>query len=152
MTSILTEGERERERERERKREKQRHDGGRGGGGGIVKVAPKPNKGLSSKGDRLCGKGDGEVHVPEQPFFSPSSPSLRFIHSRFWRDPSHHQSPCQRPPSCEYHCIVYTALTTTSTLNTDTTLWTHDLFYLFIFKIIFIKCVYCCKKMDLNEC
>ena len=28
--------------------EKQRHSGG-GGGGGIVKVAPKPNKGLSSK-------------------------------------------------------------------------------------------------------
>ena len=38
-----------RERERERERERQRHDGGRGGGGGIVKVAPKPNKGLSSK-------------------------------------------------------------------------------------------------------
>ncbi|XP_075646592.1 carotenoid 9,10(9',10')-cleavage dioxygenase 1-like [Castanea sativa] len=29
--------------------EKQRHGGGRGGGGGIVKVAPKPNKGLSAK-------------------------------------------------------------------------------------------------------
>ena len=145
MTSILTEREREREREAKARRWQRRRRGDSEGGA-------KAEQRVEFKGDRLCGKGDGEVHVPEQPFFSPSSPSLGFIHSRFWRDPSHHQSPCQRPPSCEYHCTVYTALTTASTLNTDTTLWTHDLFYLFIFKIIFIKCVYCCKKMDLNEC
>ena len=105
---ILWHSQRERERngggeaEARRRRRRRRRRGNTEGGA-------EAEQRVEFKGDRLCGEGDGEVHVPEQqPFFSASPLSLRYIHSRFWRDPSHHQSPRQRPPSCEYYCTVCT--------------------------------------------